>query len=277
MAPGLPDHRAIRCVSPSLAVPFRGDSSPPPPPAVAGGSPCEIPVVRGVIDRILVITGWTRPSCRGVCPRRSDPNWSRAAWRGFASSGSNVRPPCAPSSGISSENAAHRIAVEWDDGRERGRRLHPSPRHVVVAQLPVGGRLFPGDHHHARFDVEEHDGHYRVALDSDDRDTHVVVAGVRHPSAGGSIFGSLTRRPIFSGGARWATRRRGAPARSTGWTCGASPGTSTVGGPAWSRVSSTTGSCSPKAPRTSTAPLDAGDRPRVARPGAAARRCGVGP
>jgi len=41
----------------------------------------------------------------------------------------------------------------------------------------VGGRLFPGVHHHARFLVRESAERYHIALDSDDGQTHLLIDG----------------------------------------------------------------------------------------------------
>src|SRR5262249_22796615 len=111
-----------------------------------------------------------------------------------------VRPRFVPSwLGISSENAAHRTAVEWDDNgtlREGVyiRRRDTSSRLNACA----GGRLFPGIHHHARFAVEETADHYRVALRSDDGVTSLSVSGRRAdrlPAA--SVFHSLEEASAF--------------------------------------------------------------------------------
>jgi hypothetical protein len=81
-----------------------------------------------------------------------------------------------PFLGLTSENAAHRIAVEWDgtDGPVTGVYI---PRRDTSSRLAVlgGGRWFPGRQHLARFRVEEAAGRYRVEITSVDRNTHVLV------------------------------------------------------------------------------------------------------
>ncbi len=92
-----------------------------------------------------------------------------------------VRPAYCPRwLGISSENAAHRFAVEWDDGgtvREGVyvRRRDTNSRLNALA----GGRLFPGIHRHAKFAVEETRDRLKVALRSDDGATSMSVCGRR--------------------------------------------------------------------------------------------------
>ncbi len=112
----------------------------------------------------------------------------------------HIRPPWLPTFvGITSENAAHRIAVEWDDEGERRTGVF-IPRRDTSSRINAlaGGRLFPGTHHHAKFQVEEGDDHYRIVLDSDDGRTHLAVAGdltAEFPET--SIFDSLREASGF--------------------------------------------------------------------------------
>ncbi|MBX3469003.1 MAG: DUF2071 domain-containing protein [Planctomycetes bacterium] len=78
--------------------------------------------------------------------------------------------------GISSENAAHRIAVEWDEGETTREGVY-IPRRDTSSRLNalVGGRLFPGVHHRARFDVREGGDHLRIAVESEDGATRLLV------------------------------------------------------------------------------------------------------
>jgi len=77
----------------------------------------------------------------------------------------------------------------------------------------VGGRFFPGIHHHARFHVRETPEHFEVVLASDDGDTHLSVVadlGERLPAT--SLFGSLEEASRFFEGGALATPPR--PRRS---------------------------------------------------------------
>ncbi len=62
-----------------------------------------------------------------------------------------------PFLGISSENAAHRIAVVWDTPSGEAREGVFIPRRDTGSWLNhlVGGRLFPGEHHLADFTVTD--------------------------------------------------------------------------------------------------------------------------
>jgi Uncharacterized conserved protein (COG2071) len=115
--------------------------------------------------------------------------------------------------GLRSENAAHRIAVEWDgpEGPETGVYI-PRRDSGSVVNVLTGGRLFPGRHHHASFDVREtaqdlhvayasHDGAIRVSVD-------VSMAERFHGSA---LFADLDQASAFfqRGSAGWSAGRDG--------------------------------------------------------------------
>ncbi|HVS36225.1 MAG TPA: DUF2071 domain-containing protein [Gemmataceae bacterium] len=163
----------------------------------------RIPVIRGVIDRRILVNYRVDPA---ALARLLPPPFRPKLIHGAGMAGvclirlQHVRPRFFPSwLGITSENAAHRIAVEWDDGAERREGVY-IPRRDSSSRLNalVGGRLFPGVHHHARFDVRENDDHYRVALDSDDGRTHLAVEGVVAPELpASSVFRSLAEASEF--------------------------------------------------------------------------------
>jgi hypothetical protein len=95
--------------------------------------------------------------------------------------------------GLPSENAAHRIAVEWDttDGVESGVFI-PRRDSNALANVLVGGRLFPGEHNRARFQVVERDPHLQVAFASRDGEVQVDVrADVADSLYGSELFADL--------------------------------------------------------------------------------------
>jgi hypothetical protein len=163
----------------------------------------RIPVVRGVIDRRILVNYHVDPDVLArVLP---------APFRPKRIHGSGmvgiclirlriVRPTFLPPwLGISSENAAHRSAVEWDEegvAREGVyvRRRDTDSRLNALA----GGHVFPGIHHHGRFTVEESADHFHVALESDDGATSVSVRGHcadRLPET--SVFRSVEEASAF--------------------------------------------------------------------------------
>lgn len=102
-----------------------------------------------------------------------------------------------PALGVTSENAAHRIAVEWDtaDGPVAGVYI---PRRDTSSRLTavLGGRTFPGWHRRAHFDVYEGDGTYRIRFSSGDVDVRVSAHRAEAVMAG-SVFGSLDEASAF--------------------------------------------------------------------------------
>jgi hypothetical protein len=163
----------------------------------------QIPVIRGVIDRRVLVNFRVDPTVLSrVLPAPFRPKLIHGA--GMAGVClirlKGIRPRFLPSFlGISSENAAHRIAVEWDqDGSTREGVF--IPRRDTSSRLNVlaGGRLFPGEHHHAAFQVQEHEDRYRIELNSDDRRTHLLVEGHFAPELSPtSVFGSLQEASAF--------------------------------------------------------------------------------
>jgi Uncharacterized conserved protein (COG2071) len=105
-----------------------------------------------------LVNGW---AVAGICLIRLGrlrPNWVR----GWA--------------GMRTENAAHRVAVEWDamGVRQSGVYIPRRDSNSVITVL-AGGRLFPGEHHRASFDVHETARSLHVAFASTDGTAHVSV------------------------------------------------------------------------------------------------------
>jgi hypothetical protein len=169
-----------------------------------------------------------------------------------------LRPSWAPGwSGMRTENAAHRVAVEWDGigGRQRGVYIPRRDSDSAVTVL-AGGRLFPGEHHRASFDVRETAKELHVAFASTDRTAHVSVDTRVWHSDCREARCSLTcgRHRISSGVARRDSQPPEIAAGSTGWKCGLTAGSSSR--PRWApcaQASSTMGACSRPAARPSTA------------------------
>ncbi|HEV2374776.1 MAG TPA: DUF2071 domain-containing protein [Streptosporangiaceae bacterium] len=111
-----------------------------------------------------------------------------------------LRPSWVPRwAGVRTENAAHRVAVEWDGmgGRQLGVYIPRRDSDSVVTVL-VGGRLFPGEHHRASFDVRETAREFHVAFASSDRTTHVSVdIGVAQRLQGSALFADLREASDF--------------------------------------------------------------------------------
>lgn len=101
--------------------------------------------------------------------------------------------------GVGSENAAHRIAVTWEEnGISREGVYIPRRDSSSVLNYWMGGRIFPGYHHAADFEVKEGNGNYAITLQSTDGDTRVRVKGQKSdtlPSE--SIFRSMEEASAF--------------------------------------------------------------------------------
>lgn len=140
------------------------------------------PVITGIIDRRILVNYRVDPL---VLAKLLPPPFRPKLVNGAGMAGvclirlRHLRPRFFPQAiGISSENAAHRIAVEWEqDGQSREGVFIPRRDTSSRFNTVAGGRLFPGFHHHARFRVSERDDYYRVAVDSDDGRTHLCIAG----------------------------------------------------------------------------------------------------
>ena len=165
--------------------------------------PVRIPVIRGVIDRRILANYRIDPDAMArVLPAPFRPKLAG----GFAIGGiclirlKQVRPKFLPVPwGIRSENAAHRVAVEWDeDGRTREGVYIPRRDTDSRLNAWAGGTLFPGLHHRAWFTVEESNGTCSVAVESLDGDTRVRVVGTatdRLPES--SVFDSPAEASAF--------------------------------------------------------------------------------
>lgn len=190
----------------------------------------RVPVVQGIIERRILVNFRVDP---GALAAVVPPPFRPKLVDGAAIAGiclirlAAIRPRVLPASfGVSSENAAHRIAVEWASGHDTREGVY-IPRRDSSSRLNrlLGGRLFPGMHHPARFDVRESGDAYRVEMRSRDGATHVVVEG--HATAtlpAGSVFRSLAdASAFFEGGSLGysATGRTGVydglELRSFGW------------------------------------------------------------
>ncbi len=163
----------------------------------------QIPIIRGVIDRRILVNFRVDAN---VLARLLPVPFRPKLVRGIGMAGvclirlKNIRPRFVPSFlGISSENAAHRIAVEWDDdGQIREGVFIPRRDTSSWLNTLAGGRLFPGVHSHAAFEVKERDDRYGIQLSSDDKKTHLLVEGRVVPELpANSIFASVQEASEF--------------------------------------------------------------------------------
>ena len=111
-----------------------------------------------------------------------------------------IRPRRFPSLlGLSSENAAHRLAVAWEDatGAHEGVYIPRRDTGSLVSHL-AGGRLFPGEQQRARFDVFENEQEIALKMRSADGRVEIDIAGRQSDMlARTSIFRSLAEASAF--------------------------------------------------------------------------------
>jgi len=102
----------------------------------------------------------------------------------------NIRPKGIPFHiGISSENGAHRIAVEWTENDENKEGVYV-PRRDTSSRLNslAGGRVFPGVHHLAEFKVDEGKGIYNIEFKSEDGTFLEISAKETNEWSDNSVF-----------------------------------------------------------------------------------------
>ncbi len=167
-----------------------------------------MPAVCGTIERrILVNYRCDRAVLEGLLPAPFRPKLVH----GWGMAGiclirlSQIHPVFTPALiGFASENAAHRIAVQWDSDDTTHEDVF-IPRRDTNGLLNrlAGGRIFPGIHHAARFRVREAGGRLDLQMRSDDGQVSVrVIAGVVDRMPGRSVFHSTAEASeFFRGGA----------------------------------------------------------------------------
>ncbi len=161
----------------------------------------KLPTIRGTIERRILANFRVEPAVLSkVLPSPFEPKlahgWGLAGICLIRLGG--IRPRFVPRFlGISSENAAHRIAVEWNtkSGKQNGVYI---PRRDTSSGLNVfaGGRVFPGEHHLSKFEVRESETEFFVSLHNPDV-SMLVEASITDTFPLGSVFASLEEASNF--------------------------------------------------------------------------------
>src|SRR5918996_6211471 len=133
----------------------------------------KLPTIQGTIRRRILANFRVDPQAmQRQLPSRFRPK----LYEGFAVAGicmirlDHIRPKLMPEIvGISSENAAHRVAVLWDEDGTTREGVFISRRDTnSQLNLLLGGRIFPGEHHQSSFSVQESESNINLSLESTD-------------------------------------------------------------------------------------------------------------
>jgi hypothetical protein len=164
----------------------------------------KLPVIEGLIRRRILLNYRVAPE---VVARLLPHGMRPQLHRGYALAGiclirlERVRPQCIPTFlGITSENAAHRFAVEWVDAFGQVQRGVFIARRDTSSRLNhwAGGRLFPGEHHWTRFHVRDVDGEIGLSVRSHDRAVVTDLDGHECDAwPANSLFASLEEASAF--------------------------------------------------------------------------------
>lgn len=162
-----------------------------------------IPTMHGTIDRRILVNFHVRPDViRKLLPSYFRPKLVK----GWAMTGvclirlKDIRPCGFPATcGLTSENAAHRVAAEWDEnGTTREGVFIPRRDTSPVWQAFVGGRLFPGVHHFSKFAVNETECDFQLQMRSRDGAASIeLCARCASKISATSLFTSLAEASEF--------------------------------------------------------------------------------
>lgn len=163
----------------------------------------NLPTIQGIIKRRILVNYRAEP---GVIQKILPAAFRPKLYKEFAIAGicliglEHIRPKYTPEFvGISSENAAHRIAVEWEENDETREGVY-IPRRDSSSLLNhlAGGTLFPGEHNKAEFVIDETENAIDFAMNSDDNHVSVELKGeFSNLFPENSIFGSLEEASGF--------------------------------------------------------------------------------
>lgn len=190
----------------------------------------RVPRLRGEVERRLLINYRLDPDVAAAAlPAPFEPQLVN----GWAVAGiclirlGHLRPRGVPARlGLTSENAAHRFAVQWNDQAGQHTGVYIPARHSAsLATVALGDRLFPGRHEPADFQVDESEDTVAVAFTARESpcavDAAVTIAGTLTDS---QLFASTDDASAFfqTGAVGFSPTRRsprldGLELRTTSW------------------------------------------------------------
>jgi hypothetical protein len=167
----------------------------------------KIPVIEGMIRRRVLLNYRIDPSAvKKILPYQSPFKFKLVG--GYAIAGiclirlEQIRPKGLPKLlGISSENSAHRIAVDWEkkDGAPCEGVFVPRRDTDSLLNSLAGGRIFPGVHHHSGFTVVDKGGEISMRVKAKDFEKPLLAFEAREAETfpESSVFESLEASSKF--------------------------------------------------------------------------------
>lgn len=162
----------------------------------------RIPTIHGIIERRILVNYVAEPEfVEKILPKPFRPK----LYKGKAIVGiclirlKNIKPKGLPNFiGVNSENGAHRIAVEWDENGKTKEGVY-IPRRDTSLKLNalVGGKIFPGKHYLANFNVKEQNNHFHIDFVSSDHTIIEIDAKLNHKLNDNSIFETIENVSAF--------------------------------------------------------------------------------
>lgn len=164
----------------------------------------RLPTITGIIRRRLLVNFRVDPD---VMQRHLPSRFQPKLHKGYAVAGiclirlEQIRPRWLPvPAGLQSENAAHRVAVLWENEGGQPQEGVFIPRRDTNSLMNhwAGGRIFPGEHHRASFTAHQLNTEITLAMQSADGSVSVRVAGtISDTLPQTSIFSSLADASAF--------------------------------------------------------------------------------
>jgi hypothetical protein len=190
----------------------------------------RVPVMSGMIERRMLVNYRVDPDVvAAMLPAPFEPQ----VVNGFAVAGiclirlGDLRPKALPGrGGLTSENAAHRFAVRWEDAGGPRTGVYISRRDSSsTTTVLAGDRLFPGYHRRADFTVIETDATISVSFVARDQSVAVDIdASIADALPQSVLFGSIDDASEFfrAAPAGFSPTRRtgkldGLELRTNGW------------------------------------------------------------
>ena len=159
--------------------------------------------IHGVIDRRILLNYRVRPEALsqilplGFRPKQVD-GWGIVGVCMIRFQ--HIRPKGIPKFlGMNSENAAHRIAVEWEqDGEQKEGVFIPQRDTNSPINKALGGRIFPGIFNRSQFVGHDEDDSFQLKISNDDGSVKVDFMGsISQEIPSNSIFGNLENASNF--------------------------------------------------------------------------------